>query len=103
MLGRYRPKPKCIYGIHDPIGLHYLFQLRTGLSPLKSHKRHHNFLDTPNDTCNCRQAAEDTNHFLFDCLLFAPHIDNKQILSSTIQYIKVEGFYWSWANFDSDF
>ena len=123
MLGRYRPQPKRIYGIHDPIGLHYLFQLRTGLSPLKSHKCHHNFLDTPYDTCNCREAAEDTNHFLFDCLLFAthqaklavnvyniplrnnlrqlannvefylyghpdiPHIDKKQILSSTIQYI----------------
>ena len=29
-----RPIPTNTYGIHDPIGLRYLFQLRTGLSPL---------------------------------------------------------------------
>ena len=49
-LRRDRPKPKSFFGIHDPVGLHYLFQLRTELSPLRSHKHRHNFLDTPTDT-----------------------------------------------------
>ena len=119
-----RPKPKSFYGIHDPIGLHYLFQLRTELSPLRSHKHRHNFRDTPNDICSCHHGIEDNNHFLFECLQFANHranlavditnilirnnlielandaelylyghpllssADNKQVLSSTIQYIK---------------
>ena len=51
----------------------FLFQLRTGLSPLRSHKYHHNFRDTPTDICICQQGPEDNNHFLFECLLFAGH------------------------------
>ena len=68
-----RPIPKSIYGIHDPFGLHYLFQLRTGFSPLRSHKFRHRFLDTPTDICICNQGIEDTSHFLFACLQFAIH------------------------------
>ena len=40
-----RPKTRGMFGIHDPVGLRYLFQLR--VSPLRSHKRRHNFADTP--------------------------------------------------------
>ena len=29
-----RPKKKSIFGIHDPVGVKWLFQLRVGLSPL---------------------------------------------------------------------
>ena len=43
----FRPKSKSIFGIHDPVGLRYLFQLRVRLSPLRSHKRSHNFIGTP--------------------------------------------------------
>ena len=32
------PKKKCIFGIHDLLGLRYLFQLRVGLSSIKYHK-----------------------------------------------------------------
>ena len=125
LLKQIRPEPKAIYGIHDPTGLHFLFQLRTGLSPLRSHKFRHGFADTQTDTCSCNQdIAEDTKHFLFECPLFANYrvtlavdvtnilrrsnhlelandvelylygnslltpIDNKHVLSSTIQYIK---------------
>ena len=119
-----RPEAKKNYDIHDPIGLHYLFQLRTGLSPLRSHKHRHKFRDTPTDICSCDQGIEDNNHFLFECLLFTAHRatlavditnilrrnnlielandvqlylyghprlslnDNKQVLSSTISYLK---------------
>ena len=44
-----RPTPRQTFGIHEPVGLRYLFQLRVGLSPLKCHKRRHNFADPPND------------------------------------------------------
>ena len=53
--------------IHDPIGTRYLYQLRVSLSPLRSHKNHHNFIDTPSDLCPCSQGVEDTNNFLFKC------------------------------------
>jgi len=71
LLKSLRPVPKCVYGIHDPIGLHYLFQIRTGLSPLRSHKFRHGFRDTPTDICICNFDVEDTKHFLFECPLFA--------------------------------
>ena len=35
----FRPKVKSIFGVHDPVGTHYLFQLRVGLSPLRCHKK----------------------------------------------------------------
>ena len=63
----YRPMKKNLFNIHDPIGIKSIFQLRVGLSPLKSHKRSHNFQDTPVDTCNCKLNAETTEHFIFHC------------------------------------
>ena len=66
----FRPVVKSIFGIHDPIGLRYLFQLRLSLSPLRSHKSQHNFKDTP-ETCVCNQDKENTSHFLFSCPLYA--------------------------------
>ena len=62
-----RPIPKSIFKLHDPKGLKYLFQLRLGLSPLRSHKKNHNFADTPVDWCECNCAPEDTRHFLLHC------------------------------------
>ena len=66
-----RPETKIIFGLHDPIGLRYLFQLRVSLSPLRSHKRRHNFDDTPSEKCHCNQGTEDTCHFLFSCPSYA--------------------------------
>ena len=57
-----RPKSRPIFGISDSTGIKFIFQLRLGLSQKK-----HNFLDTPNDLCDCRCACEDTPHFLFTC------------------------------------
>ena len=62
-----RPKPRSIFGISDSMGIKFIIKLRLGLSPLKFHKRKHNFLDTPDDSCDCRRACEDTAHFLFTC------------------------------------
>ena len=48
-----RPKSKSIFDMRDPLRLRYLFQLRIKWSPLRSHKKHHNFIDTPSETCHC--------------------------------------------------
>ena len=60
----FRPKANSVFGIHDTIGLRYLFQWRVSLSPLSTRKLRHNFDDTPSDICSCNQGIEDTSHFL---------------------------------------
>ena len=72
ILSLIRPVKKSIFHIHNPLGLHYLFQLRIGLSPLRNHKKRHGFVDTPSGDCACNQGIEDTRHFLFSCPLFIP-------------------------------
>ena len=37
----------------------------------KSHKKRHNFLDTPSDDCLCKTGKETTEHFLFTCPFYA--------------------------------
>ena len=61
-----RPKIKSTFGIHDALGLRYLFQLRVNSSPLRSHKMRHNFSDTP-EICECNLGVEDVRHILFEC------------------------------------
>ena len=46
LLSLIRPKITSTFGIHDALGLRYLFQLTVNLSPLRSHKRRHNFSDS---------------------------------------------------------
>lgn len=62
-----RPEAKSMFGLHDPSNLRYIFQLRVGLSHLRSHKKRHNFIDTPSDFCLCKQGVEDTRHFFLTC------------------------------------
>ena len=68
-----RPECKSIFGLHDPLGLRYIFQLRLGLSPLRSHKKHHNFAVTPSDKCLCKQGIESTRHYLLSCPYYETH------------------------------
>ena len=67
-----RPEKKNLFGIHNPNGIRWIFQLRVGLSPLKSHKHNHKFEDTPNDACVCT-GAETTQHFLLNCPIHNVH------------------------------
>ena len=119
-----RPSFKSTYGLFDPFGIKYLYQLRVGLSPLKFYKKRHNFSNTPSDICDCHAAVEDVSHYLLYCtfyniqrsILFSKsrnilsnynllHLitdvdfylyghqslspfDNKEILASTIKFIK---------------
>ena len=73
LLSLFRPNPKSIFGIHDPIGTKIIFQLRLGLSKLRHHKKNHNFLDTPSDICLCKNGVEDLQHYLFRCKFYATH------------------------------
>ena len=81
-----RPKPKPLYGIHDPSGLRCIFQLRVGLSTLKFHKKRHNFVDTPDDRCDCLTTFEDTFHFLFTCPLYA---NQRAVLLNSVSNILI--------------
>ena len=70
LLKLIRPRKQPIFNVHNPIGVKRIFQLRVGLSPLKSHKKNHNFQDTPLDICNCLITAETTHHFLLNCSIY---------------------------------
>ena len=65
-----RPQQQSIFGIHDPIGIKRLFQLELGLSPLRKHKKDHNFKDTPAAICFCDTEPEDSMHLFFKRPLF---------------------------------
>ena len=62
-----RPVKKSFFNIQNTDGIRWIFQLRVGLSPLKSHKISHNFQDTTDDLCGCSLNAETTLHFLLKC------------------------------------
>ena len=64
-----------MFDVFDPIGTTILYQLRVGLSPLKSHKYRHNFIDTPSDICDCTLDVETTRHFLLVCPLYSTQRD----------------------------
>ena len=75
-----RPEPKLTFSINDRQGLKHIFQLRVGLSLLKSHKKSHNFIDTPSDWCECNSAPENTYHYLLQCHLF--HFPRIELINS---------------------
>ena len=64
ILSLIRPVKISIFNIHDPIGLRYIFYLKVGLSPLRSHKNRHGFVDTFSDKCL------SIFYFLFSCSFF---------------------------------
>ena len=68
-----RPEKMSIFNIEKLDGIRWIFQLRVGLSPLKNHKKLHNFQDTDDDTCQCTLHAETTCHFLLKCPNFNSH------------------------------
>ena len=54
ILSLIRPKAKGTFGVHDPLGLRYIFQLKVNSSPLRNHKRRHPFADTPSEFVSSR-------------------------------------------------
>ena len=85
MLKLYRPEKKTLYNIHDPNHIKWIFQLRVGLSPLKSHKKNHKFKDSSDDTCSCPlRTSETSEHFFFHCPNFIVH---RQELFQSLNHI----------------
>ena len=84
LVSLFRPNPKSIFNVHNPRGIKHLYQLRLGLSQIRSHKKAHNFQDTPSDTCLCKIGSEDTDHFLFKCPFYA---SKRAVLASTVMKI----------------
>ena len=62
-----RASPNSVFNCHHPQGVTLLTRLRLGLSHLHEHKFKHNFQDTINPFCYCRQEIETTTHFLLHC------------------------------------
>ena len=62
-----RPNKKGFFGVQEALGVNRLYQLRVGLSPLRSHKYRHNFEDTLTELCQCKKNPETTTHFLLYC------------------------------------
>ena len=58
-----RPAKNSVFGIYNPTSIKKLFQLRLGISQLKSHNKNHNFVDTTSDVYICNYEAENTEHF----------------------------------------
>ena len=57
-----------------------------GLSSLRYHKKHHNFIDTSSDKRFCDNGIEDTNHFFFSCLFYATQ--RATLASSVIEILQ---------------
>ena len=76
LLSIIRPHAKSVFGIHEPIGLSYLTQIRVGLSKLKFHEFRHNFRDAIDPMCPTNDGIEDTEQFLLLCPSFNIHRRN---------------------------
>ena len=63
-----RPNANSVFRVTDNKGVILLNRLRVGFSDLREHKFRHNFADTVDPFCNCRNnSIETTQHFLMHC------------------------------------
>ena len=63
-----RPNANSVFRVNDSRGVVLLNRLRVGFSHLREHKFRHNFADTVDPFCNCRNnSIETTQHFLMHC------------------------------------
>ena len=90
LLAIIRPPAKPVFGIHDPIGLSHLIQLRVGLSKLNLHKFQHNFRDTLNPMCPSNDGIEDTEHFLLLCPSF--DLQRRDLLAGVLAILRPFGY-----------
>ena len=70
MLKFIRPQPNEFFNIHNPLGIKHLTRLRVGFSALKERKFRHNFQDSLDPMCNCRNGIETTKRFIY-CACFS--------------------------------
>ena len=82
-----RPPAKFVLGIHEPIGLSYLTQLRVGLSKLCFHNFRHNFRDSINPMC---PSNDGTEHFLLLCL--SVEVERRNLLTRVFEFLRPYGY-----------
>ena len=64
----FGPSANSVFRVSDNNGVVLLNRLRVGFSHLREHKFRHNFADTVDPFCNCRNnSLETTQHFLMHC------------------------------------
>ena len=62
------------------------------MSPLRSHKRQHNFSDTPSEIYECHLGIEGTRHFLFEYISST----TQRVTLSSVNIINI--FQWNNLN-----
>ena len=87
-----RPPAKSIFGIHDPIGLLYLTQLRVGLGKRCFYKFKHNFRDSINLICPSNVGIETTEHFLLLCPSLEVKVERRNLLSRVLELLPPYGY-----------
>ena len=90
LISKIRQHFKSTLGIHDPIGLSYLTQLRVGLSKLCYHKFKHNFGDSINPMCPSNDGIETTEHFLLLCQPF--EAERRDQLAGVFRLLQPHGY-----------
>ena len=90
LLSIIRPPAKSVFGIHDPMGLSHLTQLRVGLRKFNFHKFRHSFKDTVNPMCPTNDGVEDTEHFLLLCPSFA--VQRQNLLAEILPLLRPLGY-----------
>ena len=60
LLSAIRSPAKSVFGIHDPMRLSYLVEIRVGLRKLKCHKFKYNFRETVSPMCPTSDSMGDT-------------------------------------------
>ena len=90
LLSIIRRPAKSFFGIHGPIGLSHLCQLRVALSKLNFHKFKHNFRDTINLLCPSNDGIEDTEHFLLFCPSFT--VPRRDLLIGVLALLRPYGY-----------
>ena len=90
LLAKIRPPARSTFGIHDPIGLFYLTQLRVELSKLYLHKFRHNFRDSINPMCSITDGIETMEHFLLLCHAF--EAERRSFLAGVSELLQPYGY-----------
>ena len=79
-----RPNANSVFRVTDNKGVVLLNRLRVGFSHVWKHKFRHNFADTVDPFCNCRNnSIETTQHFLMHCSDYSN--DRLVMLNSLLQ------------------
>ena len=90
LISKIRPPAKSVVGIHDPVGLSYLTQLRVGLSKLCFYKFKDNFRGSINPMCPTNDGIETRGHFLLLCRSF--EVERLNLLAKVFELIRPYGY-----------